>query len=470
MLKGGKRLAALPGVTMAAYLDDLKISRCGIVLNTKGKLYARMKSRTPMDRIWIVLAISLVASLVLYARSFDNGFREDDFVFLKHVATTPLPGCIFRPSENFTFYRPGAICLFLLEHRLFGLDSGLYILLNYIIHLSITSLFIRFLLLIGFETRVAVLAGSLFLVGIGHYGKLVMWASSGGALFAVLLSMAAMILAISWAKKTRNPVPRQFPNDWGLAAWTFAALFVTQFFHESSLVIVPLSICILVMFGRGSLRSKLMRVVAMVFAALFYTSVLLFLRGHYPAYGVPSEIIIRAAPTLVRYLGFMAAPVQPSAIVERAPAVVCFLARHNLPVHYAAGAVIVLAAGAWLVSPLPRKRLVSIWLLLVLLPFTLVVMPANRLELRYVYSASMPFSTIVAAAVVAALRIRRKFVALAGCALLVYVFAASATLVVILESMYDASARNQRNIKRLEQIRNLTGRDDNSFGVSSRTR
>ncbi len=414
-----------------------------------------MNARTPIGRVGIVLAVSLTVSLLVYARSFDNGFRNDDFTFLEHVASSPFPECIIQPSHEFAFYRPGAICLFLVERRLFGLDGGLYILFNYLVHLAIAGLGIGLLLALGFERSVAVLAGSLFLVGAGHYGKTVMWASCGGALFAWMLSMIALTLAARWAKRLKESVSIAFPGGWALAAGAFAILLGAPFFHESALVAAPLSICVLAFFGRCPWRLKFICAAAMAAAALFPAAVFLAIRVRYPVYGVSPDAFPAAAGAAVRYLGFMALPLQPSVIAERAPAAVEFLAMHIQPVQFAAGAFLLLAAAAWILSPLARRRVVGIWLVLALCPFMLVPMPEGYLELRYLYGASFPFSVLAAEAFLSALRSRRRAARISGWTMLAYAIVVSVALTAILEAKYDARGRERESIERLEEIRSL---------------
>mgnify|MGYP001093615660 CR=1 FL=1 len=415
-----------------------------------------MNARTPIGRVGILLAVSLVVSLLVYARSLDNGFRNDDFAHLGHAATGSPPECIFHPGPEFAFYRPGAILLFLIEHHLFGLESGWYILFNYLIHVSIAGLLIGLLHALGFERGVAVLAGSLFLVGAGHYGKTVMWASCGGTLFAGLLSLFALTLAVRWARTLKESVSVAFPRGWAPAAWAFAVLLAAPFFHESAIVAAPLAICILAMFGRCPWKSKIICAGVMIFAALLPADVFLALRSRYPAYSVPLNIIPIAARAAVRHLGFTVVPLQPSVIADRAPAAVGLLARHVLPVHFAVGSAVLLAAVAWILSPLRRKRFVGIWLVLALAPFMLVPMPENYLELRYVYNASLPLSAFAAAAVFAALRSRRRTARIAGLTMLAYAIIVSVALTMILEKKYDASGREPGNIERLEEIRALS--------------
>ena len=197
-----------------------------------------------------VYLLFLAISLSIYSRAFDNGFRQDDHVFLRHVETTSFAESL-RPSADFTFYRPGTLILFRLVYGVFGRNSGAFIAFNFVLHVTISLLALLLLRKMFSSRGLAALGAGLFLVGFGHYGKVVMWSCCCGQLASAMLSVAGILASLSWAESRGSPGSRRF-----LAA---AILLMTSagLFHESAIVTPAVAVvAVLAVRRQGGLPGK----------------------------------------------------------------------------------------------------------------------------------------------------------------------------------------------------------------------
>jgi len=336
-----------------------------------------------------VYLLFLAISLSIYSRAFDNGFRQDDHVFLRHVETNSFAESL-RPSSDFTFYRPGTLILFRLVYGFFGRNSGAFIAFNFILHVTISLLV---LLLLGklFSSRIlATLGAGLFLVGFGHYGKVVMWACCCGQLTSVMLSVAGILASLSWVENRGGHGSRRL-----LAA---AILLMTSagLFHESAIV-TPAVAAIAVLAGRsrgdptgrGSIALLLLPVLPLLLMNLILSSTR-------PVYQPGAERLLHVPVYLVRYAGFSIVPLQKTGMVPVSPLLIRLFGAAPV-LHLAAGSALLAAMGFLAVFRRKGLRTLGIWFPLAVLPFTLIAMPEGWLQLRYLYLASIPLCGLAAA-------------------------------------------------------------------------
>ncbi len=370
-------------------------------------------------------------SLALFLPSFDNSFRGDDFVFLRHVTEgTPL-SIIFRPSAGFAFYRPGAIALFYMEHMLFGSSGGLYLLFNYLLHVAISLLAIRVFVALGFTKLSALFAAGLFAIGLGHYGKQVMWASTSGPLAAVLLSLSALLLAVRWGVDWRRK---------GRLAGIISLLLVSMTFHEAALLTPLLLGVVIWLYKRGGHPGR--DTLLVMSASVLWGVVLAVVAGHYASYGRAGAAAIDVPQYLLRYLGFMLVPLQGESVHSAVPGPVEILSGVAGYVQLFVGSIVFALVAALITWGGTTLRVLSAWVLLALLPFCFVALPKHWLELRYVYYASIPACGLIALGAEAMWthRGRRRAVMVA---LAVAVTVGTAFIVRMLERKYDAMARRR---------------------------
>jgi hypothetical protein len=354
-------------------------------------------SETSRTRYSITIySIFIVISLLIYSRAFDNGFRQDDFVFLRHVETTSFLDSL-RPSPDFAFYRPGALVLFRLEHSIFGRNSGAYIVFNFLIHLASSFLVLLVMRRIRpFRGSEATAAG-LFLLGLGHYGKAVMWACCIGQLVSITLSLAGILLSLRWAGCGSEEDGSC--GERGSGYYLFLAIvFMTAavLFHEGA-IITPVVALLAVLACRHSGRFRgLGRVTLLLLPVPLSFVIYRSIFPAYPAYGLDAAFLSQVPVYLIRYSGFAVVPLQKTGIIV-APSILQRLIGFAPQLHYIAG-VLLLAVFGYLAA-FSRKRvwILSVWFPAAILPFTLIVLPEGWLQLRYLYHASIPLCGLAAA-------------------------------------------------------------------------
>jgi hypothetical protein len=390
-----------------------------------------MRRSEETTRYAVVFVLCALLSLCLYAPSFDNPFRQDDFVFLQHVRATPLRD-VFKPSPDFAFYRPGAVALFSLEHALFGEASGAYLTFNYLIHLAATLLMLLIVWRLMGDATVAFLAAGLFVVGYGHYGKQVMWASTSGPLVAVVLSLLAVFLAISVARRITEGRRHSIAARVTLL---LILLAVAPAFHEAAMLTPLLVVWLLVRLTAR--RRPLARAVggASLVPLLLWFAVYSFVSTVRPAYAEAREAVLHVPSYFIRYLGLMVLPVQPSAIAGQGPAI-STLIHSAVVLHVLIGAPASIALVIATIRGGYATRIFAAWLILALVPFTFVAMPPAWLELRYLYYAAIPYCAWIAVALKPLLSSRRAWLRHGARLAVVALIIATAVLTTMLERHY----------------------------------
>jgi hypothetical protein len=390
----------------------------------------------------LVYLAFVLPAVVVYSFAFDNGFRDDDFVFLRHSLQIDSVQEILVPSSDFAFYRPGAVLLFFLETRLFGVgNGGVYLVFNFLLHLSGSLLLVYLLRRLSFAPWAAALAGGLFVLGAGHYGKQVTWASAGGPLLAVLLVTVSLALGASEGKWRRAAV---------VGIWILAPAF-----HEVGLTAPALTVAWRAATGRSWKRFDLpaAALVVAVWVGVYFT-----IGSGYDSYKTLLWVLSRVPRMLFGYVGFMALPVQQSSDlmsqVVRGPAwVMDAVLLLSSVIRPAISALVVVAAAAAVWKGTSSVRFLFWWLFVALAPFCLVILPKGWLEPRYTYFAAMPFCAL------AAWLVEQRF-SRAGKSLRALILAAivawsvmSIAVTRVLENKYDAESRDETNTGRYEQLR-----------------
>jgi hypothetical protein len=379
--------------------------------------------------------IFVIISLLVYSRAFDNGFRQDDYVYVRHVETTSFLDSL-RPSSDFTFYRPGAMILFRLEYGIFAHNSGAYIVFNFLVHLASSFLMLLVLRRIrsfrGSETT----AAGLFLLGLGHYGKTVMWACCSGQLVSIALSLAGILLSLHCAGcRSAADRSREGRGSGYCLFFTIVIMTAAVLFHEGAIVTpVVATFAVLAcqrsgrLIGPGRAMLLLLPIPLLFF---MYRSI----SQACPAYGLDASSLRQVPGYLLRYSGFAVIPLQRTRIIVAPPTLqrLIGLAPH---LHLIAGALLLAALGCLAVFQRKSVRILSVWFPAAILPFTLIALPEGWLQLRYLYYASIPLCGLAAAGfhrLVSARGAVSRTVAIIFLLLAVF---CTATLVLLLERYY----------------------------------
>lgn len=333
-------------------------------------------------------AVFAVISLLVYSRAFDNPFRQDDIALCRYVATIGIED-VFE-TTGFAFYRPGAMAVFKIEHVLFGARSGAYIVFNYLLHVVISLGMCLVLRRMGLGARGAWFAGGLFVLGVGHYGKEIMWACTSGGLVSVILSLAALWIMFRWLESDRRERLGNEAARFRYPLGTAIALGIAPLFHEASLWTVPVVLAAALIYGPRSWRARIRRFAPAVLVYLVWAAVFRIASNEYPAYRIGWEALIETPLRLVRYIGFMAFPAQKTAIAPL-PRFIDAISGIASYAQLAVGVLGVIVLTALVFRGRLSLRMLSLWVVLWLLPFSVVRVPGSWLELRYVYCASIPY-------------------------------------------------------------------------------
>jgi hypothetical protein len=325
-----------------------------------------------------------VLSLALFAPSFDNGFRDDDYNFLYKTVHAEGLAQLVSDSAGLTFFRPGAWLLFAAEYKAFGMHSGPYVVVNWAIHLLNSFLLLLVLRRAGYGASVAAWAAGLFVLGFGHYGKQVMWACTSGPLTSVALTLTTVLLALKTTDPDAGPVARRMAP---LCA--VPALLATSF-HESA-VVVPVIALALCLKAFGPWREMRKAPILWTAASLLWFGILAIVSPMHDAYTrVASDPV--TALRFIRYVGIMVLPVQNSPLLDR---VWPWLSVNAHVVQLIVGIAVLAATVLYIRARGLGVGALLAWLLVALAPFSLVGISANWVERRYVYFPAMAFDTLL---------------------------------------------------------------------------
>lgn len=422
-------------------------------------------------RLVVLIGACFAIALGLYARGFDNGFRRDDYWFLEHVISQPAADAVFHPLEGIPFFRPGAVAVFLLEYRLFGLAGGPYIAFNFILHALIALATWAVLRALGFRREVSVTAAGFFLIGFGHFGKQVLWACTSGPLVAVLLSLVAVLATKAWlgAAAARTRARHLWPPV------TVAVLLAGPLFHELAFL-TPLLVMPLLLGRQGRRAAPLgVRLAVLLGPILLWSAVFLQLSATEPRYmRMAGEAL--AAPLyqlrhVLRSLAFMVIPFQQCYLLEQAPAFLGRLGGIAGILQMTVGGLLVAASILLLRRGDTKLRFLVLWIYLAILPFGYIRLSQDWFCLRYVYYAAVPFCGLLAAAAVRLLAGRRTWRRAIVLTVLAVYAAGVVALLVALERQYDlkaSSAAHRAWLAELEAAREAAipaGTSDNAVGA-----
>ncbi len=420
---------------------------------------------------YYIVVSSIIISVIVFSRCFDNGFREDDFSFLRHIITNPPLKAIFVPSQSFSFYRPGAISLFYLEFKLFHLNSGLYLVFNYVLHLLISIVYMKVLLAMRFDRWIAALAASIFILGVGHYGKQIMWACTSGPLFAVLLTLISLLILLRWLGNSIPANGSDHHNSARSHLLILLLLLISPLFHGLALF-TPVLLLVTIWVYPGERRSRVVSMVPfIVVPPVIWLILLALLSKAYASYGnVPAQLLGSPA-YLIRYLGFMLFPVQESQLVAGTGLGFLWpLIRLDPYLHIMIGALILLIILLILLKGKNNLRILAVWLPIAIIPFTFIQMPQSWLELRYIYYASIPLCGLLAHAMIHFGIRQNKALRAAAISILLVACACSVILITLLANKYDEMSKHPQNKARLEAIReSLSSRINRSMSFEAAT-
>jgi len=404
---------------------------------------------THRTRYLLAVALgALLCSVFVFAPGFDNGFWRDDFVLLERAESARTDPSLLGTRWVEPFNRPLAQVAFYFEYRIWGLEPGRYILTNTLLHV-VNAILLFWLLQTPLGAQAAAGAALLFALGMGFYGKALLWAANLPDLLATAFVLATGIAA------TRAQLARLAPQR---AAWMGVAgmLFAMGLACKESGIMAIVMVGGLMWPHRRSLASMVRKLAVLVAVCGVYIAFQLLNESglgrvvHDPA--VWLALPLRA----LRLATVMAVPVQAdsplaSALGPLGARAVALLDQ----IRPAIGLVLLGCGGVWFWRGGGGVR----WLLAsycaFLLPFGLIHLPEGWLDIRYAYLPATCFCGLIAYGLrglwLRVGRVRRMALGLA----LMAAVAADVTLARRLEAKYEGFGKSEES---QEQLRILQRR------------
>jgi hypothetical protein len=388
----------------------------------------------------------LFAVLFVFAPGFDNGFYRDDFVLLERAADAgSLPATLVERWVE-PFNRPLSQAAFYLEYRLWGLDSGLYIVTNTLLH-AVNAILLFWLLQGPLGASAAAVAALLFALGFGFYGKAVLWAANLPDLLATAAVLGTGIVARQ-AQLARLPQQR--------AAWMAGAggLYALALACKESGIMAVVLVAGLMWPHRRNITSVVRKIAVLVAVCASYL-IFQFLESsgiaavaHDPGSWLALPVRALRLATLMAVPVMQESPLASSAgpLLGRAVALVD-------QVRPVLGVVLLGLGILWFVRGRGAVRWLLASYLAFLLPFGLIHLPAGWFDIRYAYLPATCYCGLLGYGLrslwVRSGRLRRGLLA----ALVLVAVTADATLVRRLEQKYAAFGQEPENLQRFETLR-----------------
>jgi hypothetical protein len=393
---------------------------------------------------------SLFCALFVFQPGFDNGFWRDDYVLLEHAsAAQQHPGLLWTRWVE-PFNRPLAQLAFFGEYRLFGVDSGRYILANTLLH-ALNAVLLFWLFQGPLGPQAAAAAALLFALGFGFYGKALLWAANLPDLLATGFVLGTGIVARQ-SQLARLPQQR--------AAWmAFAGvLFALGLACKESGIMAIVLVAGLLWPHRRSLGSVVRKIAVLVGVCVAYLGFQLVASSGIARVAQDPAAWLALPMRALRLATLMAVPVQQESplaatvgpLVARAVAMVD-------QVRPVLGLVLLGLGVLWFVRGAGVVRWLLASYVAFLMPFGLIHLPEGWLDIRYAYLPSTCFCGLLAYAL-RVLWVRSGTGWRTALAVVVVIaIAADVTLVRRLELKYDLMAKGEESRIRLQELQQRIG-------------
>lgn len=359
------------------------------------------RARLQFPQAALILLAMLSLSFLFYGRALNNPlWHGEDFNFLaeaQRIAEDPPRLFEFDAGER---HHPVPLSIFAVLYKAFGFEPTGYYAVNLAIHGL--NAFLVYALVMAFvpDRRIAGLSGLLFVLGVGSYGKAVLFIGGFENLFITLLYLSILNLYV------RNDLW----NDGRVLSWSFALVVVlfliASYAKPTSFSLVAGLLAYKVFFRKERERRPLLapNLVLLVTAAFAFwlvremAGVVDF--SHALAGENPWEFAARFVRNFVNYLVHMFFPIHVSRLVETSNPVIQLI--------YDAAPVLRVVIGLFAVSYSlfgfvfgnRTIRFFLSWTFISLLPYCVIQFPADWLNIRYLYQVSIGFCFILASGTV----------------------------------------------------------------------
>lgn len=350
----------------------------------------------------LMFLLTLVVSFSFYGISLNNSFwHPEDFEVLRSAQElSDAPSQVFE-HRAMSRFQPLPLILFMMEYRAFGLEPAGWYATNLLIHSINAWLLFWLVSAFGIDRRIGVLSALLFAVGVGSYGKAVLFIAGAENLLTTTLYLLILNLYI------RNDLYG------GGRVRTVRYLLVLLLCLAVSLA-RPTAIALLlgliaykVFFRgeRGQQRPVFDRqlVILVVGALAFWV-----LRRQWGIAEIavesagenPWEFTVNFFRNLIDYLVHMFFPMHMSRLVETSHPLVQFFYAATPVIRFLIGWGIISYGVFGFVFGNRPIRFFLAWTLISVLPYCVVQFPADWLNIRYLYQVSIGFVFVLASGTV----------------------------------------------------------------------
>ncbi len=416
--------------------------------------------RISPSRHVLALAMLLAVSFAFYASTLNNPFwHAEDFRFLgtvQELAETPSKVFNLDLTER---HHPVPLAIFLLEYKVFGLNPAGYYAVNLFLH-GVNAFLVYWLVTALLpDRRIAGLAGILFAMGVGSYGKAVMFVA--GIENLLIASLYLLILNLY--------VRNDLWHKGSIASVRYAlvvVLFLMVSFAKPTTFSLIAGLLAYKVFFRGE-RGPNRRVFELNFTILLVAALVFWIIRQLS--GVvdfstamagrnPFEFAVNFVGNAMYYLVHMFFPIHLSTMVKMNP-VVAKVYEAAPVIRFLIGWALISYTFFGFVFGNRTIRFFLSWTVISVLPYCAFVFPDDWLNIRYLYQVSVGFTFILAAGTALSMDLlhrqpRRRFLPL----IVPILFAVlSGYITHSLDSKYETAGGSAENQLLLEE---LTARAD----------
>ncbi len=336
----------------------------------------------------LALAILAAASAALFTQVLDTGFwSPEDAGDLRRLVEMQAAGELqmdFRPALAGGYHTNPVLAL---EYRSFGMDARAYYIVNLIVH--VLNAWIAYALVISLlhDAPAAILAAVLFAVGVGSYGKNLMFAGGISSLLYAMVVLSGTLLYVWNEQKNRG-------RPLGLYAFGFFVILLLSLFMRGGTFSILASCLFYNFFFRPERQRPVMHTTLLLALATAAVSMLArLLLGPPPITGPvdPGAFLVN----LPRYLVLMAFPVQHSELLSSASAFTRTIYALAPYIRVAIGLALLSYTIFGVVFGNRTIRFYIGWIYVMVVPFAVFRYPTDWLNLRFLYLVSLGFCVLL---------------------------------------------------------------------------
>ena len=326
------------------------------------------------------------AVALLYAQVLDTGFwSPEDF--------SELGGIIQREADGVAGFQPAlgggypTNPVFALEYRFFGLNARPYYVVNLIVHMLNSWMAFVLINTLLHNRRSAWMAALLFALGVGSYGKNLMFAVGiSSLLYALAVLSATLLYVLNEQRNAGRPV--------GAYAFLFFGIFLVSLIMRGGTFSILASCTFFNFFFRAERGRPVLDTTLVLCLGVAGVAWVVH------ALGGPRDIVAGVQPgaflrNLPGYLILMAFPMQRSELLSSASDFVRSVYTMAPFIRVLVGLTILSFSFFGFVFGNRAVRFYIAWSYVMVVPFAVFRYPANWLNLRFLYLVSLGFCVLL---------------------------------------------------------------------------